>query len=286
MKKFMSMLLHKIRLLIAVKKLKSINTKSNGQVDKLLSNVIDSINVGFLVEDENINKIEVLRKQLNNSTDEIFIEDFGAGSVYDNLEKSEDNKAVKRVIGRVARNASKSKFWCMILYNIIKSNKPKKLMELGTCLGVSASYQATAANTYKPKGNLYTFEGSESLSQIAIKNFKNLDLHNVYLESGIFNETIPKFLNTLGSEKLDYVFIDGHHDEIATVKYFESIKPHLSNNSIVIFDDIRWSDGMVNAWNSIKNNNKIIFSLDLSQIGICVFSNKENIIGHYNIRLL
>ena len=276
-----------IRKNTSLKKIKSINTNSNNEIDKLLSAIINSICNSYPHDEEdNMIKIEKLRTQLNDSRKEISIEDFGAGSINDNIEKGEGKRVVKRTLGEVSRNASKPKFWCILLYNIIKTNKPKKLMELGTCLGISGSYQATAANIYNPKGDLYTFEGSESLSKIACENFKNLDLNNVYLKPGIFNETIPKFLNTLGSEKLDYIFIDGHHDEIATLKYFELFKPYLSNNSILIFDDINWSEGMKNAWNTIMNNKQIIFSLDLNEIGICVFSNQENIIGHHNLRLV
>ena len=51
--------------------------------------------------------------------------------------------------------------------------------------------------------------------------------------------------------------IDGHHDEQATIAYFEKFIPYLSKNSIIVFDDISWSDGMRRAWNTIEKNEMV-----------------------------
>ena len=64
--------------------------------------------------------------------------------------------------------------------------------------------------------------------------------------------------------------IDGHHDEQATIAYFEKFIPYLSKNSIIVFDDISWSDGMRHAWNSNEKNEIVKIFLNLGVIGICV----------------
>ena len=69
---------------------------------------------------------------------------------------------------------------------------------------------------------------------------------------------------------LDYVFIDGHHDENATVSYFTKIKPYLSDKSVMIFDDISWSEGMIRAWNTIIGDESVKVSLHLGSIGLCI----------------
>ena len=38
---------------------------------------------------------------------------------------------------------------------------------------------------------------------------------------------------------IDFVFIDGHHEEGATLNYFKIIAPSLSYYAILGFDDIR-----------------------------------------------
>ena len=75
----------------------------------------------------------------------------------------------------------------------------------------------------------------------------------------------------LSNEQLfDLVFIDGHHDKKATKEYFEQLYPFLSDNSILIFDDINWSEGMKQAWQEIHNDERIHCSFDLNKWGICI----------------
>ncbi|HEX7116836.1 MAG TPA: class I SAM-dependent methyltransferase [Steroidobacter sp.] len=56
-------------------------------------------------------------------------------------------------------------------------------------------------------------------------------------ESGRFDDVLPGVLSEMGS--VDYVFIDGHHEEEATNRYFELVRPYLSDIAVVVFDDIR-----------------------------------------------
>lgn len=74
---------------------------------------------------------------------------------------------------------------------------------------------------------------------------------------------------------IDFTSIDEYHDKNATIKYFEQIKPYLTNNAIVVFDDISWSEGMKEAWNMIKKDKIIQHIEDLNKIGIC-YINKDN----------
>jgi len=68
----------------------------------------------------------------------------------------------------------------------------------------------------------------------------------------------------------DLVFIDGHHDKKATEQYFEQLYPFLSNNSVVIFDDIDWSEGMKQVWQQIYRDKRITCSFDLLKWGVCI----------------
>jgi predicted O-methyltransferase YrrM len=118
-------------------------------------------------------------------------------------------------------------------------------------------------------GKIVTLEGAEPLASIAIKNFKTLELNNIDLILGKFQDTLE---NVLVQQKFfDFVFIDGNHDENATIKYFNQIYPYLSEKAIVIFDDISWSQGMKNAWDTIQNDKKVNYAFNLHNIGICLF---------------
>ena len=97
--------------------------------------------------DENCNRIATLRKELSKSKREIEITDFGAGSTI--------NNAKTRKVKDIANNSAKNAKFGELLYRIIKFYKPNNVLELGTSLGISTCYLATA----NPNGKVLTFEG-------------------------------------------------------------------------------------------------------------------------------
>jgi len=59
--------------------------------------------------------------------------------------------------------------------------------------------------------------------------------------------------------------------------------PNVHNNSIVIIDDIYWSDDMELAWQTIKNHPRVTSSIDLFHMGIIFFNTDVNKM-HYKMR--
>ena len=74
------------------------------------------------------------------------------------------------------------------------------------------------------------------------------------------------------NKPIDYVFLDAHHDKNATIEYFETLLPYLSDNCIIVFDDIRWSRGMKKAFSLITQNPRIKFVFDLKEMGVCILA--------------
>ena len=85
-------------------------------------------------------------------------------------------------------------------------------------------------------------------------------------------------------KQLDYIFIDGNHQEKPTLAYFEKCLPFAHNNSLFIFDDIHWSEGMENAWQQIQQHDAVHVTVDLFYLGL-VFLKKEQSKEHFRIRL-
>ena len=232
-----------------------------------------------------IQKIEDLRNRLNQSTVEVQITDFGARSSLISLTADEMYKGAKIVksIGEVSKSASKPYIWDLLLLKLIRRFRPLVCLELGTSVGISAAYQAAACKINK-HGKVITIEGAENIASIALKNFEELKLDNIKVIIGRFQDVLKQTL--IENEPIDYVFIDGHHDENATLDYFKQIMPYLSDHALLIFDDIRWSDGMERAWNLINQHENIQLSINLTDLGICVYtkSPKEQK-KHFNISL-
>ena len=78
-------------------------------------------------------------------------------------------------------------------------------------------------------------------------------------------------------------FIDGNHNKKSTIEYFEIILKKSNNNTILVFDDIHWSNKMEDAWKYIKESKETTVTIDLFFIGI-VFLDKKLSKEDYIIR--
>ncbi len=220
-------------------------------------------------EREWIDRIEALRRDLLASRRELALVDYGAGGAKLNLtaEQMYRGRTITRTVGEISRRASKSPFWSLLLFRLLREFKPRVCLELGTALGLSAAYQA-AALTLNGQGHIVTLEGAEPLARLAREHFDALGLANVDVVTGRFQDTLAGVLQDQGP--LDHAFIDGHHDGPATVGYADQIMPALSGQALLVFDDISWSDGMRSAWRAIASHDRVKLSMDLSQVGICI----------------
>ena len=175
----------------------------------------------------------------------------------------------------MAKNSAKNAKFGKLLYRICQFFKPNSMVELGTSLGISTCYLSTANRQSK----VYTFEGCPETAQLANENFEKLDLQNIDITIGDFEHTLKEKLSKI--ENIDLAFIDGNHQKKPTINYFEEILKYANNNTIFIFDDIHWSEGMESAWEYIKAHEKTTLTIDLFFIGIVFIKSelsKENFI--------
>lgn len=215
-----------------------------------------------------IEEIETIREKYAHNLTSISVTDFGAGNP-DSLRSKEDMDTgiVHPATYAEISLYSKPPLWAFFLFKLIRQFKPEKGIELGTCLGISAAYEASALKM-NGKGTLITLEGAEKIADAAKKNLKELHLENTSVVTGRFSDTLPLVLQE--NEPIDYVFIDGHHDENATWEYYQMLIPHLSPDALLVFDDISWSEGMQKVWKRIKADERISLSADLKMVGICI----------------
>lgn len=247
---------------LAKKYIRYFTSASNGKGHGVHSPfVFDFINNVLLDKKEYpcFNAIESRRKELLNNNSVIDIEDFGAGSTVLPLKR--------RVVKDTAKISLKSRKYSQLIYRIVKYFKVKNIVELGTSFGITTSYIAKATD-----GRVYTFEGATSIAGIAKQTFTSLGINNVEITEGDFANTLEPKLKEIG--KVDFAFLDGNHRKEPTLQYFELFKQYTDEHSILIFDDIHWSEGMEQAWDMIKNDPKVTLTIDLFFIGI-VFFRKE-----------
>ena len=194
------------------------------------------------------------------------IEDFGSGSrVF---------KSQFRTIASIAKTAGASVKKTRLLFRLSRYLNCKNLLELGTALGQGTHALCLGAQN----GKVTSIEGSKALYNTTKNNLSGCN--NLTLINGIFKNELPK----LNNHKWDLIFIDGHHDKLATIAYFEALLPNIHNDSLIIFDDIYWSKGMTEAWEYIYNHDQVTVSIDTYYFGL-VWFRKEQPKQHFTIRL-
>jgi len=207
-------------------------------------------------------KVKALRKQLRDDLSEIEVTDFGAG-----VGGQENVSSLKRVASLYKNNSIRSKYG-KLLYRLVKHLQPGNILELGTSLGISSAYMAIAA----PDASIVTVEGCKGIAEKATENFTKLGFKKIHQKIGNFDSVLDSIIDDMA--KIDFAFIDGNHRKDPTIRYFESCLKKSHNETVLIFDDIHWSDEMNEAWKFIQSHPSVTLTLDLFQFGI-VFFRKE-----------
>jgi predicted O-methyltransferase YrrM len=212
-------------------------------------------------------RIEALRASLMADQRPIKVIDYGAGATGET--RSKELMAAGLVtqvpISQVSMN-SKPTAWAQMLYQVVLETRPRACLEMGTCVGLTAAYIALALKEAGDGGALISLEGAPSIAEIAKRTLASQQLEKaVEIVVGPFSATLA---SALARKSLDFVFVDGHHDREATIDYWQQILPHLSDRSLVVFDDIRWSPGMEEAWTRISSDPRVNWSVDLDVMGI------------------
>jgi len=202
-------------------------------------------------------EVEGLRNALLSDDQVINVTDLGAGSHVNN------NK--QKRVADIAKNALKSPKLAQLLYRLVADLQPHNIIELGTCLGITSIYLKQAA----PNAELYTLEGCPETAGVAGSVFKKAGLKEINQVVGNFDDTLPGVIAKLG--KLNFVFVDGNHQKDTTLNYFKWCLPKVHDGTLLIFDDIYWSEGMKEAWVEIKSHPRVTVTIDLFWIGLVYF---------------
>lgn len=208
------------------------------------------------------------RNSLLKNRNKIEVTDLGAGS-----------NVMKRhicLVSSMAKNAGTTIKRAKLLNRITDYYKPNTILELGTSMGIGTH----AMSLGNSKATITTIEGCPNISEFTKGHFKKHDLKNIDLITGNFENVIKR----LKDKTFDLIFFDGNLQKEATLNYFETLLKTANNNSVFIFDDIYWSKGMTEAWETIKQHPKVTVTINTFFWGF-VFFRKEQVKEHFIIRV-
>jgi|TARA_B110000037_G_scaffold222410_1_gene297190 predicted O-methyltransferase YrrM len=123
------------------------------------------------------------------------------------------------------------------LQYIIREKKAKKILEIGTFLGVSAMFFARAVGK---KGSVVTIEKGEQFSKISKSNFIKNKINNIKL----INEDALSALNKIQLDKFNFIFVDG--SKINYLKIFKILEKKVNNECTICFDDALYHGDIFN----------------------------------------
>jgi predicted O-methyltransferase YrrM len=226
-------------------------------------------------ESEWITQIERLRALLASSPQALEIVDYGAspGHRYDTGEPDPVNIAT-RTLGDMTRSSILPR-WAYLLLRLIRELRPGSVLEMGSCVGISACYQAAALDLNRT-GRLLTLEGAPVLAARSARSIEELALaHRASVIEGRFQDTLDDVLGEL--KPIEMAFIDADHLEAPTLDYTERILAAAAEEAVLVFDDIHWSPGMTSAWSTIAADPRFALTLDLRVLGIAVVSESAHL---------
>ena len=214
--------------------------------------------------------IEPLRASLKTNTTVIEVPDFGAGS--------RNKLSQQRVIRDIARSSLKPKKFSQLLFRMVTYFQPASVLELGTSLGITTAYLASANNQVA----VTSMEGAPAIAEQALEVIAKAGISNVTIITGNFDDTLPVWLKE--QTQIDFAFIDGNHRYEPTMRYFQWLKEKAHDQTILIFDDIHWSAEMEQAWAAIQADPAVTLTIDLFFIGIVFFRPEQQQKAHFRIR--
>ncbi|MUK87023.1 methyltransferase domain-containing protein [Ornithinibacillus sp. L9] len=117
------------------------------------------------------------------------------------------------------------------LLQLIRLNKPKRILEVGTAIG----YSALRMHHVNPESEIVTIEKDENRYKQAIENITKHNKHtNVQVIHGDALEEIEKLVSQ--KEKFQCIFIDAAKGQYK--RFFELSSPLLQDNGFIITDNV------------------------------------------------
>ena len=204
--------------------------------------------MGINIKEQHQKEILQCISNVNSNKKEIIVQDYGAKS-----KKLRGKRSVREIFktsSSYGRNA-------LLLYRISNYFKPKRILELGTSIGIGSLH----LHLGYPSAHITSVEGCQETFNLAKQNLESTNIE-------LMNSTFYDYIKSLNEETFDLIFIDGHHDGEALKYYLKLLSDYIHNDTIIVLDDIRWSKSMFNAWNKIKLEKKYHLSMDFFRMGV------------------
>jgi len=214
--------------------------------------------------------IETVKKSMLQDRRILEVHDPGAGS--------RRKIQYKKTIAEIARHSVSDQKFGRLLFRLANFYRARVIMELGSSIGISTSYLASA----DAASRVVTMEGSPAIAGIAHETFQKLKLNNISQSTGNFEKTLSAQIEA--NPPSDLVFIDGNHRKKPVLEYFEKFLNKISRSSLIVLHDIHWSREMEEAWEIIQHDPRVKMTVDIFSAGLVFFREEFRVKQQFIIR--
>ena len=234
--------------------------------------------VRFVLRDENsyycFADIERRRELLLACEDTLDVVDYGSAG-------SKEGTHVQRRVCDIAKTHLESARVGQVLFRILnfmgeEQKRPLEILELGTSLGVTTAYLASADS----RNRVVTMEGSEAVLKVAQGIWRTLRLDNIEWQVGNIDDTLYIYAR----ERVDFAYVDANHTYEATMRYTDYLLDRMAEKGIIAIDDIHYSEEMERAWKELKQDPRVTTTMDVYHMGL-IFVDPHYLKRHYKIRI-
>jgi predicted O-methyltransferase YrrM len=209
------------------------------------------------IKPEVVFKIEEIRQMMISDNSRINVTDYGSGSLR--------MRSNLRSVSEIAKYSAVPRKYGRLLAGLSEEFGKSGIVELGTSLGISAMYMAACSS----EATVHTIEGCLETSAIAKNNFNKAGLKNIKSYTGKFDEVLSEISNQ--QIRPGFTLIDGDHRKEPVLRYFYKISEMSADESVIAIDDIHCSYEMNEAWEEIKQFERVTMTVDIFRMGLVFF---------------
>ena len=150
----------------------------------------------------------------------------------------------------------------LFIYRMVRTMRPRLVVEFGSALGVSGSYIASALRA-NGSGRLITVEGSPSRQAIAAESIESVAPGVTTSICGFFEDHLDVL------DGADLFFNDGNHNADAVQRYADAALERMARPSVLLLDDaLGYSEEMVAAWERLRADRRFTASTLAKDVGV------------------
>lgn len=181
---------------------------------------------------------QYLREKFFGDDDELIASMYSTIMNTCNIYNSYEDFKIETYPGISMEEVASSPMQQRFLKTLVLLKKPKNALEIGTFIGTSSLYIASAMPS---DGKLVTIEKYDKFADIARKNFAMNGLDNkIQLIVGDAFEELPRL-----STKYDFVFLDG--DKGRYESYYELLDDKINSAGLFVIDDVFFHGDALNT---------------------------------------